>query len=127
MTLLKGAVIGFGNIGQNLTTYINQHKQGEAQIVAACDIGESQLELAETTYGLGVTRDAQELVNMDIDFVLVTSTNAAHADQVVLAAEADRHVAQGHGLGDRYGFFTKRLHVKGDFALALHAQHVCVK
>jgi predicted dehydrogenase len=92
MTLLKGAVIGFGNIGQNLTTYINQHKQDEAQIVAACDIGDSQLALAETAYGLRVTRDVHELVNMDIDFVLVTSTNAAHADQVVLAAEADRHV-----------------------------------
>ncbi len=90
--LLKGAVIGFGNIGQNLTAYINQHKQDQAQIVAACDIAERALELAETTYGLAVTRDAGDLVDMEVDFVLVTSVNAAHAEHVVLAAAAGRHV-----------------------------------
>jgi predicted dehydrogenase len=92
MATLKGGVIGFGNIGQNLTTYINQHKQDEAQIVAACDVAAPQLELATAQYGLAVTRDAWELVRMDLDFVLVTSTNKAHADHVLIAADAGRHI-----------------------------------
>lgn len=92
MTTLTGGVIGFGNIGEKLTDYINQHKRDEAQIVAACDIAEPQLKLAKTEYGLAVTRNARELVDMDLDFVVVVSPNYAHAEQVVMAAEAGRHV-----------------------------------
>jgi predicted dehydrogenase len=92
MAILKGGVIGFGNIGQNLTEYINQHKKDEARIVAACNRGKANLDIARDKYGLAVTHDAQELVNMDLDFVLVVSTSHAHADQVVMAAEAGKHV-----------------------------------
>jgi predicted dehydrogenase len=92
MAILKGGVIGFGNIGQNLTEYINQHKKDQAQIVAACNRGKPNLDIARDKYGLAVTHDAQELVNMDLDFVLVVSTSHVHADQVVMAAEAGKHV-----------------------------------
>jgi predicted dehydrogenase len=92
MTRLKGGVIGFGNIGQKLTEYINLQHAGDARIVVACDIAAAQLELAETKYGLVVTRDAATLAHMDVDFVLVTSVNSAHAQQVVMAAQAGRHV-----------------------------------
>jgi predicted dehydrogenase len=96
MPQLKGGVLGFGNIGQNLTTYINQTRQDAAQdaarIVAACDVAPSQLELAKEKYGLLTTSDAAELINMDLDFVLVVSSNHAHAGQVVLAAEAGKHI-----------------------------------
>ncbi|MBN1814481.1 MAG: Gfo/Idh/MocA family oxidoreductase [Anaerolineae bacterium] len=92
MTILRGGVIGFGNIGQNLTRYINQHKQDEARIVAACNRGKSNLDIARGEYGLAVTHDVRELVNMDLDFVLVVSTSYAHAEQVTLAAEAGLHV-----------------------------------
>ena len=96
MLQLKGGVLGFGNIGQNLTTYINQTRQDAAQdaarIVAACDVAPSQLELAKEKYGLLTTSDAAELINMDLDFVLVVSSNHAHAGQVVLAAEAGKHI-----------------------------------
>ena len=92
MATLTGGVLGFGNIGQNLTRYINQNKQGEARIVAACDIIEPQLDLAKTDYGLVATPDAGELIQMDLDFVLITSANVAHADQVVMAAEAGKHI-----------------------------------
>jgi predicted dehydrogenase len=92
MTVLKGGVIGFGNIGQNLTQYINQHKQDEARIVAACNRGAHNFNIARDEYGLAVTHDVRELVNMDLDFVLVVSTSYAHAEQVVAAAEAGLHV-----------------------------------
>jgi UDP-N-acetylglucosamine 3-dehydrogenase len=92
MTILKGGVIGFGNIGQNLTQYINQYKQDEARIVAACNRGTHNLDVARDEYGLAVTHDVQELVDMDLDFVLVVSTSYAHAEQVIAAAEAGLHV-----------------------------------
>ena len=92
MAPLTGGVIGFGNIGQNLTTYINLTKRDKACIVAACDIAQPQLDLAQAKYELMTTQDAQELINMDLDFVLVVSANVAHADQVVLAAEAGKHI-----------------------------------
>jgi len=92
MTILKGGVIGFGNIGQNLTDYINQHKSDEARIVAACNRGKANLDIARDRYGLAVTHDPQELVNMDLDFVLVVSTSHGHASQVIMAAQAGRHV-----------------------------------
>jgi predicted dehydrogenase len=92
MTILKGGVIGFGGIGQGLTRYINNNKQDEARIVAACNRGKPNLDIARNEYGLAVTHDVRELVNMDLDFVLVVSTSYAHAEQVALAAEAGLHV-----------------------------------
>ncbi len=92
MTILKGGVIGFGNIGQTLTRYINQHKYDEARIVAACNRGTPSLDIARVRYGLAVTHDVRDLVDMDLDFVLVVSTSYAHAEQTILVAEAGLHV-----------------------------------
>jgi len=92
MAILKGGVIGFGGVGQNLTNYINQNKKDEARIVAACNRGKSNLDIARDKYGLAVTHDAQELVDMDLDFVLVVSTSYGHAEQVIMAARTGRHV-----------------------------------
>ena len=92
MTLLRGGVVGFGNIGQNLTQYINNNKSDQARIVAACNRGQANLDLARDQYGLAVTHDMRELVGMHLDFILVVSTSYAHAEQVVLSAEAGLHV-----------------------------------
>jgi predicted dehydrogenase len=80
MTILKGGVVGFGNIGQSLTDYINDHKQDEARIVAACNRGKPNLDLARDEYGLAVTHDVRDMVDMDLDFVLVVSTSYAHTE-----------------------------------------------
>lgn len=92
MTILKGGVIGFGGAGQGLTRYINQHKQDEARIVVACNRSQPNLKIAEEQYGLTVTQDVQELVDMELDFVLVTSSNYAHRDHVLASANAGLHV-----------------------------------
>lgn len=92
MAVLKGGVIGFGNMGQGLTRYINQHKKDQAQIVAACNPDGANLTVARDDFGLSVTHNAGKLVNMDLDFVLVTSPSHVHAEQVVLAAKAGKHV-----------------------------------
>ena len=92
MAILRGGVVGFGGIGQSLTRYINDHKQDQARIVAACNRGKPNLDLAREAYGLEVTHDVRELVDMDLDFVVVVSTSYAHAEQVAIAAEAGLHV-----------------------------------
>lgn len=88
MTILKGGVIGFGSAGQGLTRYINENKRDEARIVAACNRSRPKLDIASETYGLAVTQDVQALVEMDLDFVLVMSSNNAHAEHVIAAANA---------------------------------------
>ena len=84
--MLKGGVIGFGNIGQQLTRHVGAAWQGRARIVAACNRGPENLAVARDRFGLAVTRDPAELLAMGLDFVLVTSTSAAHAAQVEAAA-----------------------------------------
>lgn len=84
--MLKGGVIGFGNVGQQLTRHVVEAWQGRARIVAACNRGPENLAVASDRFGLAVTRDPAELVAMDLDFVLVTSTSVAHASQVEAAA-----------------------------------------
>jgi predicted dehydrogenase len=85
--VLKGGVIGFGNIGQQLTHHVGEAWQGRARIVAACNRGPENLAVARDRFGLAVTHDPAELFAMGLDFVLVTSTSAAHAAQVEAAAE----------------------------------------
>ena len=89
--MLKGGVIGFGNVGQQLAHHINSSQQGRARIVAACNRGKANLDVARDDFGLAVTHEVAELVSMPLDFVIVASTSAGHADQV--AAAADRGLA----------------------------------
>lgn len=92
MAQLKGGVLGFGSVGQNYTKYINQQRPDAAEIVAICDVSPAQLAIAEEEYGVLTTTDAAELMDMDLDFVLVVSSNHAHAEQVIMAAETGKHI-----------------------------------
>lgn len=85
--MLRGGVVGFGNVGQNLTQHIRQAHPGSARIVAACNRGQANLDVARDSYGLAVTHDLDELLSMDLDFVLVVSTSANHAEATVRAAK----------------------------------------
>jgi len=84
--MLNGGVIGFGNIGQQLTRHVGEAWRGRARIVAACNRGPANLAVARDRFSLAVTHDPDELFAMGLDFVLVTSTSAAHAAQVEAAA-----------------------------------------
>jgi predicted dehydrogenase len=90
--MLKGGVIGFGNMGQKLTGYINGMPELGARVVAACNRGSANLERAKSDFGLWATRDIDALLERGLDFVLVLSTSYAHADQVVKAARAGCHI-----------------------------------
>jgi predicted dehydrogenase len=85
--MLRGGVIGFGNVGQQLTRYLDENRAADARIVAACNRGEVNLRIARESFRLAATQSVAELVSMPLDFVLVTSTSTGHADQVIAAAE----------------------------------------
>jgi predicted dehydrogenase len=53
--VLRGGVIGFGNVGQSLTRYINGDPAGRARIVAACNRGPANLAVARDRFGLEAT------------------------------------------------------------------------
>jgi predicted dehydrogenase len=90
--MLQGGVIGFGNMGQKLTRYINESERLDARIVAVCNRGKPKLDVARNEFGLWATHDPDDLLSRNLDFVLILSTSYAHASQVVKASEAGCHI-----------------------------------
>jgi len=90
--MLKGGMIGFGTSGQEFTDYINHGRCQRARIVAACNRGQPNLDIAINKYGLRGTHDVEELCSWDLDFVFVASTSYAHKAQVITAAQHGKHV-----------------------------------
>ena len=88
--MLRGAVSGFGGVGKKFTRYVNRGEH--ARIVAAYDIAPTALASARDEYGLATADSPDALCAMDIDFVIVSSVNAAHCEQVLAAAAAGVHV-----------------------------------
>jgi len=88
--MLKGGVIGFGGVGQNMTRKL--HEWGIAEIIGACNRGADKLVIAREKFGLKTTHDPRELCSWDLDFVLVTSTSYAHHEHVMAGAEAGLHM-----------------------------------
>ncbi len=80
--MLKGGVIGFGNIGQQLTRHVAAAWQGRATIVAACNRGPANLAVARDGFGLAVTHDPDELLDRDLDFVLVPGVSPVQREVV---------------------------------------------
>jgi predicted dehydrogenase len=89
--LLKGGILGFGKSGQFFTRWIRENCS-DVKIVAACNRGREKLLIAEKEFGLLPTQHPQELVEMGIDFVIVSSTNYAHEEHALIAAAAGKHI-----------------------------------
>jgi predicted dehydrogenase len=88
--MLKAGIMGFGGVGQGMAQILRD--RGLAQVVGVCDIEAAKLALAREKLGLKATKDPRELCSWDIDFVVVASTNYAHQEHVLAAAEAGKHV-----------------------------------
>jgi len=89
--MLKGGVLGFGGVGQNMTRKL--HDWGAAEIIGVCNRGADKLVLAREKFGIKkTTHDPRELCSWDLDFVLVTSTSHAHHEHVMAGAEAGLHM-----------------------------------
>lgn len=86
-------LIGVGNIAQNahIPAYL---KQKDVEIVAVCDLKEERAREVAEKYGIKhVAKDMYELVALeDVDAVSVCTWNNAHAEAVIAAAKAGKHI-----------------------------------
>ena len=87
--MLKGAIFGFGNIGQFIAREVNiEKKYGErAEIVAVCDRYEQQRIIAENEFNLRAYTDPRKMLDNDLDFLCVLSTSIAHKEHLLLSVE----------------------------------------
>src|SRR3972149_6657914 len=90
---IRVGVIGTGQMGRaNLATFA---KQPDAEVVAACDVYQPNLDLGvKATGGKAVAyKDFRELLDRkDIDAVVIASPDHWHALQMVLACQAGKDV-----------------------------------
>jgi len=88
--IYRGGVFGFGGMGQEFTTRINFDRwYGEdVQIVGVCNRGADKRQLAVDRYRLEAFENPRDLLNMGLDFALVTSTTVAHVEHGIMLAEA---------------------------------------
>ena len=91
MGKLRGAVLGFGSVGQSLTRFTNQ-QCNDAEIVVASDCVPAALAIAKNEFDLAITDDPKQAIDMGIDFVMITASSAAHCELVKAAAGAGKHV-----------------------------------
>lgn len=87
--MLRGAIFGFGNIGQFIARSVNVDKKygDRAKIVTACDRYEKQRKIAENEFGIKAYADPQKMFENDLDFVCVVSTSIAHKEHVLMSVE----------------------------------------
>ncbi|MFA4825904.1 MAG: Gfo/Idh/MocA family oxidoreductase [Methanoregula sp.] len=91
MRQLRVGVIGLGVGEQHVKAYLrNPH----CNVVAICDFSDEKLALAEKQYpGVFLTKNSQELIfDTDINIISIASYDDAHANQVISALNAGKHV-----------------------------------
>ncbi len=90
--MLRGVVFGLGNAGRQFVGFLNGRPEDTARIVAAVDPSDAARQIAKSECGLAAFESPDAALELRPDFVVVATTNAAHRDLVVAAAEAGCHV-----------------------------------
>jgi predicted dehydrogenase len=88
------AVIGGGTFGEmHLRAFTQLQRDGQAELVALCDISEDLLAQRREQYGVkGYTDYAEMLAKEDIDGVTVVTPDFLHREFVTACLEAGKHV-----------------------------------
>jgi len=86
----KGAIIGFGNVGESFAIAANERK--DIKIIAVSDIKDERLRLAAKKYQLPGFLNHKDLYDLNLDFVIISSTNSFHKEHVVEAAKHKVHI-----------------------------------
>lgn len=93
MAVLRWGVIGTGVIVRGMMAPAMQ-EEAACELVAAAARSPEHVEKFTSRFGVprGYTDAAELLADPDVDAVFIATPNALHADQVVAAAEAGKHV-----------------------------------
>ena len=92
--MLRLGLIGVGHGSTLMQVNSPEHDDVPMRVTAVCDVNEDRMAAAAAEYGVSrTTTDFRELVEGDdIDVVGVYSPGPLHADQVVAALDAGKHV-----------------------------------
>lgn len=88
--MLKVAITGAGGLGSRHAANFAQIPETSVAVVHDIDLARARA-LAEQ-YGAVATTDADALVDDDVDLVVVATPTPTHADYVIQAAQAGKHV-----------------------------------
>jgi phthalate 4,5-cis-dihydrodiol dehydrogenase len=83
-------IVGLGNAARMILP--NARTSDDVVLVAACDVRADMRSRFSETHNLPAYETVEELARSDLDVVWVATPNQFHADHVVAAAEAGRHV-----------------------------------
>ena len=89
--MLKGCIIGLGRMGITHFSILNSHPK--VKVVAVCDPSRFILRSAAKYLGVETFENPTKMIeNRDLDFVIVATPTAHHADMVRLSIEHNLHV-----------------------------------
>lgn len=91
---LKAGVVGIGKIGADHLRRLANTISG-VEVVAVCDIVEGRAQAALDGFGLKAKNynDYHDLINdKQVEVVVITASNEAHADVAVAALQANKYV-----------------------------------
>ena len=91
---MKRLRLGLAGLGHGATVLGANESDLPIRVTAVCDTNEARLESVSRQYGIGAaTTDFDELVSMpDIDLVGIYTPGPLHAEQILAALDAGKHV-----------------------------------
>lgn len=84
--MLKGAIFGYGSVGKSMHRQVRENYSEIAEVIAICDIQMEVLDKCKAEFGVNTYTDLDALLREKLDFVLITSTSAAHASAAISCA-----------------------------------------
>ena len=92
--MLRLGLIGVGHGATLLQANLPEHEDLAMHVTVVCDVDEQKMSEAAATYGVArATTDYKELVRGDdVDVVGIYSPGPIHADQILAALDAGKHV-----------------------------------
>lgn len=89
--MLKGGIVGFGRMGLTHFSILNTHP--DVDLVAACDSSGFVLKNAARYMGIETFKDYEKMFDtMDLDFVIIATPTAMHAEVTECAISNNVHV-----------------------------------
>lgn len=89
--MLKGGLIGFGRMGLTHFSILNSHPS--VQFVGICDSSKLMLKNVKRFIGIPTFHDFREMLSqVDLDFVIISTPTATHADTIKEAINTGIHV-----------------------------------
>lgn len=89
--MLRGGVIGFGRMGLTHFSILNAHPKVE--LVAVCDSSSFILKIVTKYMGVQIFKEPEKMIErVPLDFLIIATPTAHHADMVRLAIDKGLHV-----------------------------------